>query len=187
VSDHNPANADPPASAAPALDERSRARCAVDEEFSAFYRSTVQKLTGFLIHQGAALPVAADIAQETMIKAYRRWSEIRQPQAWVRTVASRALVRKVADIREDSVEQVPEPTSLLPRPDAFAEWEVRHDALRIAQSLPPRQRQIFAWTLSGFDPSEIAEELGLTPEAVRASLMKARRTVAGHLKEREEQ
>ncbi|MGS2648340.1 sigma factor-like helix-turn-helix DNA-binding protein [Streptosporangium sp. G12] len=38
------------------------------------------------------------------------------------------------------------------------------------RSLPPRQRQILAWTMSDFTPSEIAELLGVTPNTVSANL-----------------
>lgn len=44
--------------------------------FSAFYREFTPTLVAWLIWQGARLPVAADVAQETMIKAYRNWSTI---------------------------------------------------------------------------------------------------------------
>ncbi|WP_455410064.1 sigma-70 family RNA polymerase sigma factor [Streptomyces hiroshimensis] len=165
-----------------ALGHPDRTRLVVDEEFSSFYRSTVRKLIGFLMNHGADLPLAADIVQDVMIKAYERWADIDDPSAWAHKVASRALIRKVADIREDPVERIPEPTSLLPCPDAVAEWEVRHDMLRLLRNLPPRQRQVLAWTFAGRTPSEIAEQLGLTPEAVRASLKKARRAAAGYAK-----
>ncbi|RCH59585.1 sigma-70 family RNA polymerase sigma factor [Streptomyces sp. SDr-06] len=160
------------------LEEARRTRRSVDREFSAFYRSTIDKLVGFLIHQGASLPVAADIAQDAMTTAYRRWEEIKQPSAWLHTVASRALARRIADVREDAFDQVPEPTALLPHPEALAEWEEHQEILRVLRGLPPRQRQVLAWTLSGYSPAEIAEELHIAPEAVRASLKKARRTAA---------
>ncbi|MFF3640889.1 RNA polymerase sigma factor [Streptomyces sp. NPDC002564] len=167
-----------PASDSPSL-RRRRLQATVDEEFAAFYRATIHRLTGFLMHHGAALPLAADIAQDTMIKAYRRWGQIQQPKAWVHTVASRALVRAAAEVREEPREQ-PEPSSLLPAPDAFAQWELRHDTVQLLKTLPYRQRQIMAWTLSDYSPSEIAVQLRLTPEAVRASLKKARRALAHH-------
>ncbi|KIF79136.1 hypothetical protein QR77_24920 [Streptomyces sp. 150FB] len=157
----------------------------MDEEFSSFYRATVPELIGFLINNGASLPVAADLAQDTMIKAYQRWTEIGHPRAWAHTVASRALGRRIADVREQPVDHVPEPTSLLPDPGAAAEWEVRHDVRPLLDSLPPRQRQIMAWTLNGWTPSEIADELSMNPEAVRASLKKARRAAAAYYRERE--
>ncbi|MFI8194872.1 RNA polymerase sigma factor [Streptomyces sp. NPDC085946] len=157
-----------------------------DEEFSAFYRAHIRPLTAFLISHGAGVHVAAEIAQETMTDAYRCWESITHPKAWVYKAASRALIRKVASV-EEPVEQVPEPTSLLPHTDAIAEWEARYDALPLLRSLPPRQRQVMAWTLAGFTPTDIADHLSLSAETVRASLLKARRAAAAYLRTREEE
>ncbi|MCX5278302.1 RNA polymerase sigma factor [Streptomyces virginiae] len=161
-------------------------RQAKDEAFSAFYRATVRSLVGFLINQGAAVPVAADIAQDTMLSAYERWNTIDRPRAWVHTVASRALLRKMVSCEEQPVEQVPETTSLLADTDMIGEWEARHDLLPLLRALPDRQRQVLAWALSGFTPGDIADQLGMSDEAVRASLYKARRAVTAAIKGREE-
>src|SRR3954468_2530431 len=59
------------------------------QAFTTFYREEVGALTGFLLYLGASLADAADIAQETMIDAFRSWSSVRRPGAWTRTVASR--------------------------------------------------------------------------------------------------
>ncbi|MEU6071433.1 sigma-70 family RNA polymerase sigma factor [Streptomyces sp. NPDC047082] len=190
MSNHDPADsADRPA-AAPAPPgqprQRHRARQQTDEEFSAFYRENIRPLTGFLINHGAGVQVAADIAQETMTDAYRNWDRISHPKAWVHKAASRALVRKVSSV-EELVDDVPEPTSLVPRPDAIAEWEARHDALPLLRSLPMKQRQVMAWTLAGFTPTDIADHLGLPAENVRANLKKARCSAAAYLKAREEE
>ncbi|MGW8882103.1 RNA polymerase sigma factor [Streptomyces sp. NPDC055663] len=154
----------------------------MDTKFSVFYRANVRSLTGFLINQGAGVHVAADIAQEIMIDAYRNWTDISHHKAWVYKAASRALVRKVASV-EEPVADIPEPTSLLPHPDQIAEWEAKHDALLLVRSLPPRQRQVLAWTLGGFTPTDIAQHIGLPAETVRANLKLARRNAtAAHRK-----
>jgi RNA polymerase sigma factor (sigma-70 family) len=149
--------------------------------FSAFYRQFVPTLVAFLVWQGARLPDAADITQDTMIKTYQRWSEIHHPESWARRVASRALVRRIASIAEDPVDDPPEHSSLLPTLTNVEAWEQRHEVLRLLDRLPPRQRQVLAWTLDGHTPAAIATELEITPEAVRANLMKARRALAEHL------
>ncbi|MFE2689317.1 RNA polymerase sigma factor [Streptomyces mirabilis] len=190
MSEHDPAeSADRPvtAPAPPGPPGQGHgARQQMDQEFSAFYRENIRPLTGFLINHGAAVQVAADIAQEVMTDAYRNWGRITYPKAWVHKAASRALARKVASV-EEPVDDVPEPTSLVPRPDAIAEWEAQHDALPLLRSLPMKQRQAMAWTLAGFTPTDIADHLGLPAENVRANLKKARRAAAAYLKAREEE
>ncbi|MFG2918919.1 RNA polymerase sigma factor [Kitasatospora sp. NPDC048298] len=159
----------------------------VQEQFAAFYRGFTPRLVGFLMWQGAPGQVAADLAQEAMISAYRGWRDIRSPEAWTRKVASRGLVRHFSRVEEDPVSQVPEVVNaLLPRPDELAEWENTQVLTDLLHGLPPRQRQVLAWSVSGYSPSEIAEELALDPAAVRANLLKARRAVARHMKAGEE-
>lgn len=184
MSDHEPAPSSDVPNTRPLGDSsaeisQKRARQALDEAFSDFYRANLSKLIGFLLNQGASLYDATDIAQETMTRAYRDWTTLTHPRAWIHTVASRALIRKVSDIREIPAATQLEPTSLLPDLDAVEAWEAEQDWLRRIASLPPRQRQIMAWTLAEFTPSEIAAHVsGLTSDAVRASLKKARHTLA---------
>ena len=151
-----------------------------DASFNAFYRSFTPTLVAFLVWQGASLADAADVAQEAMIQAYQRWPTIRHPQAWTRRVASRAYTRRVASI-EDLVPSLASITPLLPVETDVAAWEQRHDVLRLLAVLPPRQRQVMAWTLDGYTPSEIAKELIMTPESVRTNLVKARRSLAAQI------
>lgn len=158
-----------------------------EEVFAAFYRGFVPTLVTFLVWQGASVHVAADLAQETMVKAYRNWPRIDHPQAWARRVASRELVRHLSAVEADPFAEVPEPTALLPRPDAAAALEQRHDILRLLAELPWRQRQVMAWTYDGYSPALIAEELGIEPAAVRASLKKARRALAARLADRRDE
>jgi RNA polymerase sigma factor (sigma-70 family) len=157
-----------------------------DAEFAAFYRGFLPRLVAFLRWQGVPLVEAVDIAQETMTRAYQRWTMIEYPQAWARRVASRMWARRLADTVEDLVAEVTEQPSLLTVTDITA-WEQRHDVLRLLDRLPPRQRQVLAWTLDGYTPTEIGTELNMTAEAVRASLAKARRTLAAYLHATEEQ
>ncbi|HEV7452669.1 MAG TPA: sigma-70 family RNA polymerase sigma factor [Pseudonocardiaceae bacterium] len=149
--------------------------------FCEFYREFLPNLVGFLMFQGASRPDAAEVAQDTMTKAYQRWSEIDNPKAWARTVASRAWVRRITSNKEDLVEHLPELNPLLPPSIDAERWEQQHEVLRVLDRLPPRQREVMAWTLESYTPAEIAVELKITAEAVRANLMKARRTLAEYL------
>lgn len=150
--------------------------------FSAFYRAFTPTLVGFLIWQGVRPVDAVEIAQDSMATAFRSWEGIEHPEAWTRRVASRTYARRIADLAEDLVAEVPEARSpLLGDPAALEAVIGGHEVLRLLELLPPRQRQVMAWTVDGFTPDEIAEELKMKPDAVRSSLYKARRTLARHI------
>jgi RNA polymerase sigma factor (sigma-70 family) len=152
-------------------------------DFAAFYRSAYPRLMAFLLYLGASPADAGEVAQDTMTLAFQNWPAIRNPNAWSRTVAGRGLVRRVAAVApEDPAAEPPEPVpSLAGVPDQVLEWEQRHDILRLVRGLPPRQRQVMAWTLDGYTPAEIADALGLSPEAVRQNLHRARTALATRL------
>lgn len=147
--------------------------------FSAFYRAEVKALVNFLLWMGAGITDAVDIAQETMIEAFQSWPSIQHPRAWTRRVASRQYGRQRFG---QEVITAPDNVSPLLRASAdISAWEQRHDVLRLLTTLPWRQRQVMAWTFDGYQPQEIADELDITPEAVRASLKLARRALAEEL------
>lgn len=152
-----------------------------NDEFIAFYREDMPRLIGFLMYQGAPLDQASDIAQEAMARAFRLWESIEHPAAWVRRVAGRELVRRIADVRDNPVEEITDSSLIITSSTNVADWEERHEILRAIKQLPPRQRQVIAWALDGYSPAEIASQLNITPEAVRASLMKARRGLSKSL------
>ena len=175
--EHEPSDA--PANASPATAE-AEIDLDLNAAFQDFYRENTTPLVAFLILHGASLVDAADIAQDTMAAAYRRWQSIDYPRAWTYRVASRALIRRVATVRETPVAEPAEAGPLLGDTD-IEQWEQRHDIGRFLACLPLRQRQIMAWTLAGYTPAEIAAELRLTPDAVRANLFKARRALRAQL------
>lgn len=150
-----------------------------EAEFTRFYRETTKPLTAFLILQGATITEAADIAQDTMIQAFRCWHTIDHPHAWTRRVASRAFIRLRVNQPETPVDPPPQPPLL--RGGDIEGWELRHDLVRALAQLPPRQRQAMAWTLAGHTPSEIATELAIPPATVRQHLYLARQALSTSL------
>jgi RNA polymerase sigma factor (sigma-70 family) len=140
-----------------------------------FYRDTIKHLVGFLILQGAGPAEAADIAQDTMCAAYQRWFDLEKPRAWAFRVASRALGHRIYRV-EAPVASPPERSPLWGGDEADL-TALRTDILDAMASLPPRQRQVLAWSFYEYQPAEIADELGIDVDAVRASLYKARRAI----------
>ena len=151
-----------------------------DDEFARFYRSHISRLAAYLVYQGASAHLAADIAQDAMIAAYRRWPEIKSPRSYAWTVAYRAFIRYALNDPEQPAGEVPEPTPLLPRPGEAEAWLQEHHITDVLRALPPRQRQVLALTVDGWTPAEIAELLGLAATAVRSNLKKARRAATEH-------
>lgn len=149
------------------------------EAFSQFYRSDRIPLEAFLMFLGAERNAASDIAQEAMCFAFESWDQIQHPKAWVRRVGSRILWRLWLSV-EDPSELIPERVPW-GRPTDFDHIDTEQEFVRAVRSLPPRQRQVLAWTFEGFTPQEIAVELELPAATVRSNLKKARRAAAEQL------
>jgi hypothetical protein len=71
-----------------------------EHEFARFYHDHIHRLAAYLMYQGAAADLAADIAQDAMITAYRKWAEIESPRAYTWTAAYRAFIRHVVNDHE---------------------------------------------------------------------------------------
>ncbi|MFD6358181.1 RNA polymerase sigma factor [Nocardia tengchongensis] len=147
------------------------------EQFSAFYRTNIAKLVGFLVTQGARVADATDIAQDTMIQLWQSWSKVESPLAWARVVAGRELVRRYSALEEDRIDEA-EHSALLGCARDVDDWIQSAAYKEALAALPPRQRQILVWTMEGYSPTEIARELQLKATTVRSNLRKARRGVA---------
>ena len=63
----------------------------------------------------------------------------------------------------------------------------RRQVLMTLRGLPVRQREVMAWKYDGFSVREIGEFIGITDDAVRASLYQARRRLRRRLGERGDQ
>jgi len=145
------------------------------EDFAACYRSERLPLVRFLMNHGATQHEAHDVAQESFTQAWRHWSSIRAPRAWLRTVALREFYRGLPR-REAPADPFPD---ILPaRPCEVDLSQQARDVLAALQQLPFRQRQVMALRIDGFSPSEIADLLGIGPAAARQSLAKARRNLS---------
>lgn len=154
----------------------------VEQDFVGFYRDHFRRLVVYLLYQGAPAHLAAELAQDAMITAYQRWHTITAPRSYVWTVAYRAFIRHALHEDEESVAEVPEPTVVLPHPQDAEAWLQQQEIMEVLRVLPPRQRQVLAFTLDGWSPAEMANLLGIDSPAVRSSLRKARRNADEHLR-----
>ena len=152
--------------------------------FRDFYQQHTPRLVAFLMRLGARAEDAADIAQETMTRAYKGWEGIEHPRAWTRTVGSREYLRRLLADRDEPVAEIPGQllgSSMAGAGEAAMLGPEQARVLELLRLLPPRQRQVMAWVYDEYTPVEIAAILNLDPGTVRVSLHKARETLKRHL------
>lgn len=150
----------------------------------ALYRAERGPLTWFLRSQGVAEHEAEDAVQAAFVRLLQSRLPIREPRAWLRTVALNEHRRSspaVGGSRTAAV-VVPVPPADLPGrrdPTDLGERAAQADwALRAISGLPERQRQVMARHYDGQPIRQIGADLGLTEAAVRQNLHRARRALA---------
>jgi RNA polymerase sigma factor (sigma-70 family) len=124
---------------------------------------------------------AEDLTQETLLRAWGRRSDLRNREAvgvWLFRIAANLWTDRLRRARRPAREALPEGLPAPgPAPDRLAtDREDLGRALRALDALPPRQRQaLYLCACEGLSPGAIADVLGITPEAARASLSLARK------------
>ncbi|MGW6207396.1 RNA polymerase sigma factor [Streptomyces sp. NPDC055089] len=138
-------------------------------------------LVRFLLLHGASWNEAQDAAQDAFTQMCRPGTNIQYPKAWLRKVAWRSWLRQ--QVREEPCEEVPDiPTAHWQSPAHAAELGSEEQrVIEILLTLPAKQRAAMAWTLDGFTTQESAESMGITPEAARQNLSRARATLKERL------
>ncbi len=123
--------------------------------------------------------LAEDIVDETFSQGERHLEELMSktsPYAWLWTVARHLAItrfRRESRRREILREQLHLRASDWPMDSVALHMSVRD----IINTLPPRQREVFEYTLREYKPEEIAEIVGISPGAVRSSLAIARKSI----------
>jgi RNA polymerase sigma-70 factor (ECF subfamily) len=151
---------------------------ALEEHLGAVYRYAL-RLTG-------RIELAEDLAQETLLRAWRGRDKLRDSQlarVWLLQIATNLWTDQLrkAKFRPCTLEN--ELPCLRPSPEsATNEKENVRRALAAMEELPPRQRQVlYLITCEGFSQSEVSQVLGIGLHAVKASLSLARKEMRRRL------
>jgi RNA polymerase sigma-70 factor, ECF subfamily len=159
---------------------KSAVRPSVSQEaFRVFYKKTNRPLWAYLQRVSGNRDVADDLLQET----YCRFLTADLPE--MDASESRSYLYRIATNllrdrwRRGEVAAAARPTEQSYREDA----ETRTDVRRAFEQLGHRERQLL-WLayVEGFDHREIAELMGLRAASVRVLLFRARRQLAGTLR-----
>lgn len=141
--------------------------------FDEFFTHEFPKMVALASVLTGASEVGRDVAQDSMVKAFRDWSkvsELDRPGAWVRRVTINAAVSwHRSNSRERSARSrlrpgVAQPVQL----PEYSFWEA-------VRGLPSRQRAaVVLHHLEDLSVAEVAEILAVAPGTVKASLAKGR-------------
>jgi RNA polymerase sigma-70 factor, ECF subfamily len=126
---------------------------------------------------------AEELAQETFLRAWRRRSQLRDPNAtapWLFTIAKnlwddrlRHKARRPAAF--ERLEDDHQSTASGPDHDLVVQDDLRR-VLEGMNALPARQREVlYLCACEGLSVREISQVLGITSEAAKASLCEARK------------
>ena len=144
------------------------------------FRSEFPRLVALGVAMTGRREIASELAQETMLRAHRRWDEVagfESPSAWLRRVMMNLLV----DLHRSRTSERSAIARLAARP-APPDDPVVDRWQQLVLPLPARQRAIVTlYYADDRSVDEIADLLDTSRGAVKAALFKARRTLERHL------
>lgn len=146
------------------------------DTFECFCRQELPQLVRHLLMQGFSHDVAAESAQEAMVRAYLHWETIDDPRAWTRTTARRIAAKEARRIQTLVYEL--EQLGGQAEDDAWSWLTMKDEQTEILEAiatLPEQQRVVMAWHFDGYKPHEIAAELDMLPSTVSSNLRHARK------------
>jgi RNA polymerase sigma-70 factor, ECF subfamily len=159
--------------------DRATARAFVEQLFRLHHA----EIYAYLAHMVREPETAADLAQETFVKAYRAFDSLEDPahaRAWLYQIAGRTALDELR--RRRIVRFVPwtgESRGVAASAeDTALQRRLSGDLERALASIPPRQRQaILLAELQELSGVELAQALGISHVAARALLTRARESL----------
>ncbi len=152
------------------------------QDYDAFFRFEYPKLVALATAMTGRYDVACELAQEALLRSYRSWARVSDldiPGAWVR----RVLVNLAIDaLRSD--DRAARSCELVDRYETTSFDDPTVDGWWLAvRALPDRQRAVVVLHYVEDRPVlDVARILGIAEGTVKATLAKARQTLARTLK-----
>jgi RNA polymerase sigma-70 factor (ECF subfamily) len=177
------------------LDAVRRAQSGSVEAFEDLYRAHQAGIYTFIRSQVREPELAADLAQQTFVRAWESLPRLREAGAfrgWLHRIATnlvrdevksgRARLEVVASVLEDAdlAEMAGSDEDTLVRTVVAA--ELRQQVRAALGALPAEQRQaVVMHHLEGMPVAEIAQAMGVRPGTVMSRLARAREALRGRL------
>lgn len=158
-----------------------------DGEFDAFFRDVYPRLVAFGLAMSAPLPVAQELAQETMIRADAHRDKLQSfelPYGWCRRVMANLLIdqHRKRTAEQSAIDRL-EHHAIADRSGQSSQIETDDAWASMLAPLTWQQRCI-ATLYYGEDRSvaAIADDLGLSTGSVKTTLARVRTKVERHLR-----
>ncbi len=152
---------------------RTAAGDAADEQFEVFFRRYEPELTGYLWRMTGDAETARDLCQEAFTRAWQHFARVAnyaQPRQWLYRVATNLALnlrrRPPAATLDDHDPAMSDPTGHVVE---------REQVRQILADLPPKARAILILReVQQFSYAEIAALVGMSPDAVKMAVSRAR-------------
>jgi RNA polymerase sigma-70 factor (ECF subfamily) len=169
----------------------AKLRAGSADAFDEIYDEYRPRIFGFLLRLSRRRAVAEDLLDETFLRLVRHAPALRADTnlgAWLFTVARNLYwsYRRASSLEDDA-----DPAALslwpiaTPDPSPFdlaASNELESRFEQALSGLPPQQREVLLLVIrEGLKPSEAADVCGVTPEALRQRLARARAALIQHM------
>ncbi|WP_171064135.1 RNA polymerase sigma factor [Actinomadura soli] len=151
------------------------------DSFDDYYRSDLTTLIRFLMHLGASSEDAQEIAQEAMMAVLKTWRCVDEPQAYARAAAKTIFMRRIGKAKRDQDAAKRAWTPEQHRSPFVSFAAEAESVMQMLRMLPPEQREVMAWTIDGYTPSQIAKATNQNAATVRSHLRHARASMKNHL------
>jgi RNA polymerase sigma-70 factor, ECF subfamily len=157
----------------------TRAPASQSDDFERFFITHEALITGYLYRVTGDAQSAADLSQETFLRAWRHFDRVRgyeQPGAWLVRVATNLALQHRRRRRAPVGAAIPLGESFDPGSSDPSSRFAERDLVRAALlDLPSRPRVMLVLReVYGLSGDEVAETLGMSREAVKVALWRAR-------------
>jgi RNA polymerase sigma factor (sigma-70 family) len=159
----------------------------MEAQYDQFFRASFRLIVKVVMEYGARIDEAEDAAAHAAVEVFARWVEVRDPLQYAIKAALNSFYRS-RQREGESHRRAIRALLLTPGPDHDATLDARQERSHVVgllSTLPAAQREVMAYTVDGFSPTEMAGMLGKTPEAVRANLRHARKRLSQQINESE--
>jgi len=147
------------------------------DEFERFFKLHWSRIVAVVIRVTHDRSRAEELVQESMLRLYRRWPIVRNPEAWIYRVALRMALNSVrSELRRNTTERRAETNRIPPGPDQESVVQSSEETVlvrRVLAGMRDRRAQLLILRYSGLSFAEVARLLGLSPSSIGTLLDRA--------------